>query len=415
MKFSRRVQSPSGVFYCQISGPHSPRNHREKTMTSTLSNGMIRRTLLKTTAAAALFTAIKTTFPSGAFAATAGPEVTGVKIGYIALTDAAALVIAKEKGFFEKHGLPDVEVAKQASWGTTRDNLVLGCRKRDRRRAYPLADAVSDAYAGKVTQNNVPVRRCTILARLNCDGQSNLGRQGICGYLKIGLDAAPLKAAIDEEEGDGGKSKAAMTFPGGTHDLWMRYWLAAGGIDPDKDISTIVVPPPQMVANMKVGNMDAFLRLRAVERAAGQPEHRLYRSLTTGETLEQAPGKGARHARRLGREKPERRQRADDGGDGSAAVGARAWTTSDEVAAIVAKSAMDQLFRCEDIIDRSRATVQLRQWPCRRWYSVAIMKFWDELRLVSLSRAMTSGSSTENIRWGKFDAGYDIQGTDRSR
>ena len=49
-----------------------------------------------------------------------------------------------------------------------------------------------------------------------------------------------------------------MTFPGGTHDLWIRYWLAAGGIDPDRDVSTIVVPPPQMVANMKVGNMDAF-------------------------------------------------------------------------------------------------------------------------------------------------------------
>jgi len=49
-----------------------------------------------------------------------------------------------------------------------------------------------------------------------------------------------------------------MTFRGGTHDMWIRYWLAAGGIDPDKDISTIVVPPPQMVANMKVGNMDAF-------------------------------------------------------------------------------------------------------------------------------------------------------------
>jgi nitrate/nitrite transport system substrate-binding protein len=49
-----------------------------------------------------------------------------------------------------------------------------------------------------------------------------------------------------------------MTFPGGTHDMWIRYWLAAGGIDPDKDVSTIVVPPPQMVANMKVGNMDAF-------------------------------------------------------------------------------------------------------------------------------------------------------------
>jgi len=49
-----------------------------------------------------------------------------------------------------------------------------------------------------------------------------------------------------------------MTFPGGTHDMWMRYWLAAGGIDPDQNISTIVVPPAQMVANMRVGSMDTF-------------------------------------------------------------------------------------------------------------------------------------------------------------
>jgi nitrate/nitrite transport system substrate-binding protein len=57
----------------------------------------------------------------------------------------------------------------------------------------------------------------------------------------------------------GGKEvKCAMTFRGGTHDMWIRYWLAAGGIDPDKDVSTIVVPPPQMVANMKVGSMEAF-------------------------------------------------------------------------------------------------------------------------------------------------------------
>ena len=63
-----------------------------------------------------------------------------------------------------------------------------------------------------------------------------------------------------------------MTFPGGTHDLWIRYWLAAGGIDPDKDIETIMVPPPQMVANMKVGTMDCFCVVRAVEPAAHPPE-----------------------------------------------------------------------------------------------------------------------------------------------
>ena len=67
-----------------------------------------------------------------------------------------------------------------------------------------------------------------------------------------------LKAAFAKKKAEGKEVKVAMTFPGGTHDLWIRYWLAAGGIDPDKDVSTIVVPPPQMVANMKVGNMDAF-------------------------------------------------------------------------------------------------------------------------------------------------------------
>ena len=68
----------------------------------------------------------------------------------------------------------------------------------------------------------------------------------------------PSRRRFAKKKASGKEVKAAMTFPGGTHDMWIRYWLAAGGIDPDKDISTIVVPPPQMVANMKVGNMDAF-------------------------------------------------------------------------------------------------------------------------------------------------------------
>ena len=73
---------------------------------------------------------MKTQFPFGlSIAEAAGPEVKGAKLGFIALTDAGPLFVAKEKGFFAKHGMPDVEVAKQASWGATRDNLVLGGRK----------------------------------------------------------------------------------------------------------------------------------------------------------------------------------------------------------------------------------------------------------------------------------------------
>jgi nitrate/nitrite transport system substrate-binding protein len=50
----------------------------------------------------------------------------------------------------------------------------------------------------------------------------------------------------------------AMTFPPGTHAMWMRYWLGAGGVNPDKDVALITIPPPQMVANMKVGKMDGY-------------------------------------------------------------------------------------------------------------------------------------------------------------
>lgn len=56
----------------------------------------------------------------------------------------------------------------------------------------------------------------------------------------------------------GMRLKVAVTYPGGTHDLWMRYWLAPGGINPDTDVSMFIVPPPQMVANMKAGTMHAF-------------------------------------------------------------------------------------------------------------------------------------------------------------
>ena len=85
---------------------------------------MSRRTVL--TGAAATLAAMRAGFPSGAFAQASGPETTRAQLGYIALTDAAPLIIAKEKGLFAKYGMPDAEVLKQASWGGMRDNLVLG-------------------------------------------------------------------------------------------------------------------------------------------------------------------------------------------------------------------------------------------------------------------------------------------------
>ena len=208
------------------------------------------------TATAATLVAAKTLFPSGVFAQGAGPEVTGAKLGFIALTDSAPLIVAKEKGLFAKHGVPDVEVLKQASWGATRDNLVLGGAANGIDGAHILTPMPYLISTGKVTQNNQPLPM-SIVARLNLDSQAISVSQEYKDA-GAGLDATALKEVFAAKRAAGKEVTVAMTFPGGTHDLWIRYWLAAAGINPNVDVTTITVPPPQMVANMKVGNMDAF-------------------------------------------------------------------------------------------------------------------------------------------------------------
>jgi nitrate/nitrite transport system substrate-binding protein len=211
-----------------------------------------RRHLLRATSTTALLLAARAALPSGAFAAGSGPETTKVTLGYIALTDSAPLIIAKERGLYAKYGMADVEVLKQASWGGTRDNLVLGGGGGGIDGAHILSPLPYLMQTGKVVQNNQPVPM-HILARLNTNGQAISVSKALQPHGAT-LNSAPLKAAFAAKT----DNKVAMTFRGGTHDLWLRYWLAAGGIDPDKDVQTIVVPPPQMVANMKVGTMDAF-------------------------------------------------------------------------------------------------------------------------------------------------------------
>ncbi|BBF81963.1 CmpA/NrtA family ABC transporter substrate-binding protein [Asticcacaulis excentricus] len=203
--------------------------------------------------AAATVAAAKGLFPSGAFAAGKGPEVSGAKLGFIALTDASPLIIAKEKGLFAKYGLPNVEVLKQASWGATRDNIVLGSQGGGIDGAHILSPMPYQFTLG-VGARKTPMY---ILARLNTNGQGiSVGND--LKNVQVGLNAAGAKAKFAQMKAAGNLAKVAMTYRGGTHDLWVRYWLAAAGINPDTDVSTIVIPPPQMVANMKAGTQDVF-------------------------------------------------------------------------------------------------------------------------------------------------------------
>ncbi|TBA10063.1 CmpA/NrtA family ABC transporter substrate-binding protein [Rhizobium ruizarguesonis] len=370
--------------------------------TGIFTTGMTRRGMLKTTAAAALIGAVKTAFPSGAFAAGAGPEVTGVKLGFIALTDSAPLIIAKEKGLFDKHGLPETDVAKQASWGATRDNLVLGGAANGIDGAHILSPLSYLMHTGKVTQNNKPVPMA-ILARLNLDSQ---GISVAKEYAETGvqLDSSKLKAAFEKKKAEGKEIKAAMTFPGGTHDLWIRYWLAAGGIDPNKDVSTIVVPPPQMVANMKVGNMDVFCvgepwNEQLVNQGIG------FTAATTGELWKGHPEK-ALGLRADWIEKNPNAAKALL----MAVMEAQQWCESmdnkAEMADILGKR---QWFNVptKDVLGRLKGDINYgngREVKATDLY----MKFWKDGASYPF-KSHDTWFMTENIRWGNLPASTDIK------
>ncbi len=191
-----------------------------------------------------------------ASSAVGGLETTKARLGFIALTDSSPLIIALEKGLFAKHGMTEVEVVKQASWPVTRDNLEIGSQGGGIDGAHILSPIPYMMTIGK-TKSKQPVPM-SILARLNTNGQA-ISVAGSYLNDKIALKSPNLKEALAKTKSGGTADlKAAMTFPGGTHDLWLRYWLAANGVDPTKDITVIPIPPPQMIANVKAGTMEMF-------------------------------------------------------------------------------------------------------------------------------------------------------------
>jgi nitrate/nitrite transport system substrate-binding protein len=187
------------------------------------------------------------------WAATAGsasdaPETPDVNFGMIALTDCSPIVIAHEKGFFKKYGI-NSKVTKGANWAAIRDNLSSGSIQATHMLiGMPLASTMG--LAGS------PKKPMVIPWLLNRNGQAITLKTEWKG--KVGADPKAIKPFVDQANSLGEPLTFAMTFPPGTHAMWMRYYLGAGGINPDKDINLIVVPPAQMVANMKIGKMDGF-------------------------------------------------------------------------------------------------------------------------------------------------------------
>lgn len=182
-------------------------------------------------------------------------ETTKVTLGFLPIVESAPLIIAKEKGFFAKYGLTEAVVAKQANWASARDNVVIGSDRGGidgGQWQMPMPYLITE---GIITDGQkVPMY---VLAQLNTQG-NGIAVSGKHAGKGLGLKITNPDYIKGFEKNEGRRFKAAFTFPNANQDFWIRYWLAANGIDPDKDVDLLAIPPAETVQGMKTGTMDAF-------------------------------------------------------------------------------------------------------------------------------------------------------------
>ena len=173
------------------------------------------------------------------------PEKPSLNIGYMALTDCASVVVAATQGFAQQHGLT-LNLKRQGSWAGLRDKLVSG----ELDAAHCLYGLV---YAVHLGIGGVPASAMAVLMGLNQNAQA------------INLSPALQRKGVTNPEAlarlvhqHGARLTFAQTFPTGTHAMWLYYWLASQGIHPLRDVDSVVVPPPQMVAHLQAGRIDGF-------------------------------------------------------------------------------------------------------------------------------------------------------------
>ncbi|MDO8287375.1 MAG: CmpA/NrtA family ABC transporter substrate-binding protein [Rhodoferax sp.] len=212
-------------------------------MTPHFPNHLSRRAVLQSAAVGAI--GISPALRAAVYAAGSdAPEKTEVKIGFIPLTDCASVVMASVLGFDKKYGVKIIPT-KEASWAGVRDKLVSG----ELDMAHVLYGLIYGVHLGTAG----PKKDMAVLMSLNNNGQAITLSKTLAD--KGAVDGMSLAKIMAKEKRE---YTFAGTFPTGTHAMWMHYWLAASGINPLQDAKLITVPPPQMVANMRVGNMDGF-------------------------------------------------------------------------------------------------------------------------------------------------------------
>jgi nitrate/nitrite transport system ATP-binding protein len=176
-----------------------------------------------------------------------GLEKVNLDIGFIPLTDCAPLVVAQEKGFFAKHGLTQVNLVREPSWKAIAEGVAQG--RLDA--AQMVAGMPIALTLGMGKQKPVTVVNSLTLSR-NGNAITFSKRFSEQGINTLNDFKDYVRSNPDNPHNLG------MVYPASMHNLMLRYWLAAGGVDPDVDVNLIVIPPPQMVANLKAGNIDGY-------------------------------------------------------------------------------------------------------------------------------------------------------------
>ncbi len=184
------------------------------------------------------------------------PQLT---LGFVPLTDCAPLVIAQEKGIFRRYGL-EVTLSKETSWANIRDKVALGILDG----AQMLAPMVLGMSCGVG-----PVKKAMVTAlSLDLNGNAITVSNALYAIMQAcaphdaplpNRSAHVLKQVIDARRNNGEKPLSfATVFPTATHTYELRYWMASAGINPDRDVRLVVVPPPQMRAHLESGDVDGF-------------------------------------------------------------------------------------------------------------------------------------------------------------
>ncbi|HEY9906478.1 MAG TPA: ABC transporter substrate-binding protein, partial [Thermosynechococcaceae cyanobacterium] len=154
------------------------------------------------------------------------PETDTAKLGYIPIVEAAPLIIAKEKGFFAKYGMKNLEISKQANWGAARDNVKIGSAGGGidgGQWQMPMPYLINE---GLITDGKkIPMY---IVAQLNTQGNGIALANKHKGK-NIGLNLSQAGTLFSQLKSEGSRFKAAYTFPKANQEFWIRYWLAAGG------------------------------------------------------------------------------------------------------------------------------------------------------------------------------------------